>query len=62
LLTNNQATLSTLDAGYFGRGVYFSSNILYTLPYAFSKRNPALIISYLNPGNVFPVTEDHKGS
>src|SRR5436190_640877 len=55
------AALASLDAGYFGRGIYFTTYILYTLPYSCSKRNPSVVIGYLNLGNVFPVTENHKG-
>lgn len=56
------AALSSLDAGYYGKGIYFTTHLLYTLPYCGAKRNPAIIISYLNMGNIYPVTEDHKGS
>jgi len=55
------ASLSSLDAGYFGKGIYFTSYGMYTLPYIASRNNPALILSYTLPGNVFPVTEDHQG-
>jgi len=55
------ATISILDAGYFGKGIYFSTYMLYCLPYCSIKKTPAVIISYLNMGNVFPVTEHHKG-
>lgn len=54
------AALSSLDAGYFGKGIYFTTCLLYTMPYCCAKRVPAVILSYLNPGHVFPVTEDHK--
>ncbi len=56
------ASLSSLDAGYFGKGIYFTTHLLYTLPYCCAKRNPAVILSYINMSNIFPVTEDHKGS
>jgi len=55
------ASLSSLDAGYYGKGIYFTTHLLYTLPYCLLKRFPAVIISYLNMGNVFPVTESHTG-
>lgn len=55
------AALSSLDEGYFGKGIYFTTSLLYTLPYACNKRRPAAIISFVNMGNVYPVTEDHKG-
>lgn len=54
--------LNSLDPGYFGsKSLYFSDSVCYCLPYAAGKRNPAIIISYLNMGNIFPVTEDHTG-
>jgi Leucine-rich repeat (LRR) protein len=56
------ASLSSLDAGFFGKGIYFTTHLLYTLPYACGKRNPVVILSYVNMGNVYPVTEDHRGS
>eukprot|EP01126_Amoeba_proteus_P015888 TRINITY_DN17227_c0_g1_i1.p1 TRINITY_DN17227_c0_g1~~TRINITY_DN17227_c0_g1_i1.p1 ORF type:complete len:397 (+),score=77.99 TRINITY_DN17227_c0_g1_i1:548-1738(+) len=54
------AALSSLDAGYYGKGIYFSTHVDYILPYYATKPNPAIIISYLVPGNIFPVTENHK--
>jgi cysteine-rich repeat protein len=55
------ASLSTLDPGFFGKGIYFTTSLPYTLPYSCGKRRPAVIISYINMGHIFPVTEDHKG-
>lgn len=55
------AALSSLDEGFFGKGIYFTTSLHYTLPYACLKKRPAVVISYVNPGNVFPVSEDHKG-
>lgn len=54
------ASLSSLDPGFFGRGIYFTTSLPYTLPYSCGKRKPSVIISYVNMGNIFPVTEDHK--
>lgn len=42
------AALSSLDAGFFGKGIYFTTHVLYTLPYCCGKRNPALVLSYIN--------------
>ena len=55
------ATLSSLDAGFYGKGIYFTTNLLYTLPYCMGKRCPAVIISYTNMGHVYPVTERMTG-
>jgi len=55
------AALSSLDEGYFGKGIYFTSSLLYILPYASGKRRPAVLISYINPGNPWPTTEEHDG-
>lgn len=56
------AALSSLDAGYFGKGIYFTTHLLYTLPYCCMKRDPAVILSYINMGNIYPVTECHKSA
>ncbi len=55
------ATLSSLDAGFYGKGIYFTTSLLYTLPYCMGKRTPAVIISYTNMGHVCPVTERMTG-
>jgi len=55
------AALSSLDAGFFGKGIYFTTHSLYTLPYICSKRNPALILSWILPGNSYPVIEQPDG-
>jgi len=52
------ATLSALDIGFFGAGIYFTTSAKYAVPYFATKPNPAIIISYLVPGNPFPVTEN----
>lgn len=54
--------LSSLDGGYYCKGIYFTNLILYTLPYACMKRIPSVVIAYVNPGNVYAVNEDHKGN
>jgi len=54
------ATLSTTDAGYYGRGIYFSTHSQYTFPYYMSRDNPSLLISYIIPGNPYPVIEHHQ--
>lgn len=46
------------DDGYYGKGIYFSSYALYTFPYFKSKEQPAIILSWVVPGNVYPVTEN----
>lgn len=55
------AALSSLDEGFFGKGIYFTTSLPYTLPYALAKKRPTVIVSYVNAGNVWPVTEEHKG-
>eukprot|EP01127_Copromyxa_protea_P016970 TRINITY_DN5133_c0_g1_i1.p1 TRINITY_DN5133_c0_g1~~TRINITY_DN5133_c0_g1_i1.p1 ORF type:complete len:3090 (-),score=350.31 TRINITY_DN5133_c0_g1_i1:161-9301(-) len=53
------AALSTLDAGFYGKGIYFTTSAHYALPYYAQKKEPCVIISYVIPGNVYPVVEDH---
>jgi hypothetical protein len=42
------ASLSTLDDGYFGKGIYFTTSLNYSLPYAYNKEQPVVILSYIN--------------
>eukprot|EP01125_Pyxidicula_operculata_P013176 TRINITY_DN4359_c0_g2_i3.p1 TRINITY_DN4359_c0_g2~~TRINITY_DN4359_c0_g2_i3.p1 ORF type:complete len:1736 (-),score=241.48 TRINITY_DN4359_c0_g2_i3:164-5371(-) len=56
------AALSTLDAGWYGKGIYFTTYALYAIPYFGTKRNPSIIISYVIPGNTYPVSENHKSA
>jgi len=55
------ANLGLLDAGWYGKGMYFTSSSLYAIPYYASKKKPALVIAYICPGNVYPVIESPKG-
>jgi len=58
---NGFAALSSVDAGRFGTGIYFTTHPDYFTPYLVSKTRPALISSWLLPGNVYPVTEHPTG-
>eukprot|EP01127_Copromyxa_protea_P017077 TRINITY_DN516_c0_g1_i14.p1 TRINITY_DN516_c0_g1~~TRINITY_DN516_c0_g1_i14.p1 ORF type:complete len:998 (-),score=85.22 TRINITY_DN516_c0_g1_i14:65-3058(-) len=51
------ASLSMLDAGWYGQGIYFTTYVLYAFPYFSTKEQPAIVLSWINPGNVFPVIE-----
>ncbi len=51
------AVLSSLDQGWYGKGIYFTSYPIYCLSYICSRRQPSIIISFILPGNVYPVTE-----
>jgi len=52
------SALSTLDAGFYGRGIYFTSSAQYSLPYCSTKPNPAIVLCLAVPGNIYPVVED----
>jgi len=52
--------LASLDAGYYGKGIYFTTYVLYTIPYFVSKPAPAIIVSLACLGNPFPVVEGHQ--
>jgi len=61
ICTTGFAALQTLDSGFFGKGIYFTTSALYAIPYfAPHGKHAAIIISYILPGNVYPVTEDHQ--
>jgi len=51
------ASLSTLDLGFYGKGMYFSSSAIYTLPYMSALPDPCILICFLLPGNPYPVIE-----
>jgi len=55
------AALSTLDAGFYGKGIYFSTAATYIIPYIARKRDPAVLICLSFLGNSYPVTEHYKG-
>jgi len=55
------ASLATVDEGWYGRGMYFTSNANYAAKYS-KEKVKIFIISYLIPGNIYPVTEEAKGS
>jgi len=59
ILTNGFAALSKLDDGWYGKGIYFSTNAQYVIPYFATRKNPAIMICLLLPGNPYPVTESH---
>eukprot|EP01126_Amoeba_proteus_P066507 TRINITY_DN9632_c0_g1_i7.p1 TRINITY_DN9632_c0_g1~~TRINITY_DN9632_c0_g1_i7.p1 ORF type:complete len:321 (-),score=61.73 TRINITY_DN9632_c0_g1_i7:230-1192(-) len=52
---NGFATLSKLDSGFYGRGIYFTSFTEYAFLYL--KSDPCYIVSLVCPGNVYPVIE-----
>jgi len=54
------ASLASLDAGFYGKGVYFTTFALYSVPYFVAKMEPAIIISLACPANVYPVVEHHE--
>lgn len=41
--------------------MYFSTSATYIFPYFGVKPNPVIIVAFLIPGNVYPVSEDHTG-
>jgi len=54
------ASLNTIDAGFYGKGIYVTSYAEYALRYAIGN-NPCIIISWILPGHPYPVIEHHKG-
>jgi len=56
------ATTSSLDAGYYGQGMYFSTYALYCLPYFCTRKEPVILLCYALPGNIFPVVESPKAA
>jgi len=56
------ANLNTTDDGYYGKGIYFTSSVLYAFPYYGRSREPVVIVSWVLPGNSYPVIEDQMSS
>eukprot|EP01127_Copromyxa_protea_P024187 TRINITY_DN9391_c0_g1_i1.p1 TRINITY_DN9391_c0_g1~~TRINITY_DN9391_c0_g1_i1.p1 ORF type:complete len:1293 (-),score=185.35 TRINITY_DN9391_c0_g1_i1:106-3984(-) len=54
------ANLSSLDDGFFGKGIYFTTYALYALTYLEKKNQPAMMVSWVLPGNTYPVTENSQ--
>jgi len=54
------AALSAIDRGFYGKGIYFSSSALYTVPYFVNHIDPTILICLVLPGNPYPVTEDRR--
>jgi len=59
----NFATIATLDKGWYGRGIYFTSSVDYATYYSKKASKNSLLsylmLAYVIPGNIFPVIEDH---
>uniref|UniRef100_A0A6B2L0J1 PARP catalytic domain-containing protein n=1 Tax=Arcella intermedia TaxID=1963864 RepID=A0A6B2L0J1_9EUKA len=55
---NGFASLSILDDGFYGRGMYFTTSAAYTLQYIAKVLKPTILICLIIPGNPFPVVED----
>jgi len=51
------AALSSLDAGFYGKGIYFTSSCCYATPYFGSRKEPAILICFIIPGNIRPIVE-----
>ena len=52
IFENGFAAVSTLDDGYYGRGIYFTRDLDYALKYG-----KAALLGVVCPGNVYPVKE-----
>lgn len=57
ILSTGFSALSSVDAGFYGRGIYFTSSAQYALPYYSAKPKPALLLCLAIPGNIYPVVE-----
>ena len=58
IVTNVFGTTATLDDGYYGRGIYFTTSMKYASRYASStNRGKVFLLSLVITGNTFPVTE-----
>jgi len=49
--------LASLDAGFYGKGIYFTTFTNYAIPYFIKKTRPAVLVSLGVFGNAYPVIE-----
>jgi len=56
------SVLNQRDSGWYGKGVYLSTHAVYCFPYVATRKFPVMIISYVLPGNVYPVIENASSS
>jgi len=55
---NGFGTVASLDLGWFGQGIYFTSRMPYACEYAeLAKDGRVFLLSVVVPGNAYPVTE-----
>lgn len=58
VIRNGFAALANLDAGWYGKGVYFSSSAQYASQYCKGKKDPCLILCYLLTPSPYPIIEE----
>jgi len=54
------ASLSKVDNGFYGKGIYLSTHAPYAQQYVDQISDPAILISWVLPGNPYPVIEHPK--
>jgi len=57
IITTSFVALAKGDAGYYGKGLYFTTSAEYALPYFATKPSPTVLICFLITGNSYPVIE-----
>jgi len=59
IIKNGFGTVASVDDGYYGRGMYFTSHLKYASRYAHvTPHGKVFIIALTIPGNVYPTTEN----
>lgn len=58
IVSKGFCALASLDAGYYGKGIYFTSSALYARTYYLNKDDPCLIIALGIFGNAYPIIEN----
>jgi len=62
IIVSGFASLSTLDQGFYGKGMYFSSSAIYTFPYCSTYQDPCIMICFILPGNPYPTIEHPRNT
>jgi len=55
------SALSNSDSGEYGAGVYFTTYAMFATHYVSTRKDPAFIISFVTPGNPYPLTRPSPG-
>jgi hypothetical protein len=57
IISQGFSALASLDAGFYGKGIYFTSSVKYAYPYFYNKNGPVVLVTLGSFGNAYPIVE-----